>query len=100
MFDEDEKVFGEDTLSQSVIEFQIYSFNSACSVSDLKLNFLSFIAEKTKNYIWNYSPIQIFDRPDHLMGSLEFGDLYDEEWILIRFLQGKLQYNRCKTKQT
>lgn len=82
MFEDDSR------MSQSEVQFQLFPLDKT-TLKDLKLNLISFLAQKTKDYIWNYSPVTIVEQEDFIFGSLEFGDLYDEEWLLMQFLIGK-----------
>ena len=44
------------------------------------------MAKYFDGYIWNFSPLRLTQRPNFIEGWLQFGDLYDEAWLLVKFL--------------
>ena len=44
---------------------------------------MSFISSKLENYTWNYSPLKIRKQDEKIFGILQFGDLYEEIWLLV-----------------
>jgi len=74
-------------MSQSEVHFELFPLDQI-DLKTLKLNLITFFVEKSKNYIWNYSPLRIIQKDNYIFGELEFGDLYDEEWLLARLLLG------------
>ena len=46
---------------------------------------MAFVSLKLENYTWNYSPLKItlHNEKGMIMGILQFGDLYEEIWLLV-----------------
>ena len=46
---------------------------------------LAFVSSKLENYTWNYSPLKITRQNEKgmILGVLQFGDLYEEIWLLV-----------------
>lgn len=78
-------------ISSSEVHFEILLLKDDESLDQLFINFMAFLAAKSESYIWNFSPPRIDKTGLGLCGVLEFGDLYDEEWLLVDFLKGKEQ---------
>ena len=78
-------------ISSSEVRFEIFLLKDDESLDHLFASFMSFLAVKSESYIWNFSPPRIEKTGLGLCGVLEFGDLYDEEWLLLDFLKGKLE---------
>ena len=77
----------EEKLNQSEVHFQIIALKDE-TIEDLKLQFLAFATKLFESYIWNSEPITVSIQNGLLHGSLEFGDLYDEEWLIVKLLIG------------
>ena len=80
----------ETEMSQSEVHFELFPLDEIPldDLKTLKLNLVTFFIQKSKNYIWNYSPIRIVENCSYIYGELSFGDLYEEEWLLAQFLLG------------
>ena len=76
-------------ISTSEVRFEILLLRDDASLDDLFADFMAFLAAKSSTYIWNFSPPRVEKTGLGLAGALEFGDLYDEEWLLLDFLKGK-----------
>ena len=77
----------EEKLNQSEVHFQLLPIKEH-SLEELKITLLASIAKFFENYIWNSEPITISIQNGLLYGILEFGDLYEEEWLVVKFLIG------------
>ena len=44
------------------------------------------VAKYFDGYIWNFSPLRLTRRANFIEGWLQFGDLYDEAWLLVKLL--------------
>ena len=77
-------------ISSSEVRFEIFLLKDDESLDHLFASFMAFLAVKSESYIWNFSPPRIEKTGLGLCGVLEFGDLYDEEWLLLDFLKGKV----------
>jgi len=80
MFSED-----ENRISQSEVHFRLFHLQND-DLEKLKVDFISFFVEQTKDYIWNNNGCVIELGKSFVHGQLDFGDLYDEEWILVKVL--------------
>ena len=79
-------------MSQTEVHFELYPLDPASiDLKILKINLITFLLQKSKDYIWNYSPLRIIQNHNHIFGELNFGDLYDEEWLLAQFLLGSFK---------
>ena len=78
-------------ISSSEVRFEIFHLNDDESLDHLFASFMAFLAVKSESYIWNFSPPRVEKTGLGLCGVLEFGDLYDEEWLLLDFLKGKVK---------
>ncbi|CBY20605.1 unnamed protein product [Oikopleura dioica] len=74
-------------ISSSEVRFEIFHLNNDESLDHLFASFMAFLAVKSESYIWNFSPPRVEKTGLGLCGVLEFGDLYDEEWLLLDFLK-------------
>jgi len=78
-------------ISSSEVRFEIFLMKDDESLDHLFASFMAFLAVKSESYIWNFSPPRVERTGLGLCGVLEFGDLYDEEWLLLDFLKGKVE---------
>ena len=70
-------------IQEDCVQFEVYTNE------DLDATFLDLmtkIASYFEHYIWNFSPLQLRKKSTHIEGCLQFGDLYDEAWLIVKFI--------------
>jgi len=72
-------------INEDCVHFEVYCEEEEKG-EEVFVDLLAQVEAYFADYIWNFSPLQLRRKNDHVEGVLQFGDLYDEAWLLVAFL--------------